>query len=100
MTEIILQEGKDLWKIEAKGHATGAPEVCAAISNLMTAVAGWAMCRNDVTVHESRLSSGEAVISFAGDRTACRAIWELAQVDALLLQQAYPQTVRAAILEA
>ena len=100
MTEIICTEGRDNWRIEARGHATGSPEVCAAISNLVTAVAAWAMCREDVTVHESRLSSGEAVVAFTGEREVCRAVWELARVDAALLERDYPQFVRATITEA
>jgi len=88
------QDGE--YQISAEGHATGSPECCAAVSCMLTALAGW-ISNNREHVKSSRpprieLNSGNATILFLGDKYA-DAAFRLTVIGLVQLAKSYPQYV-------
>lgn len=80
MTSVKLHETLTLYVIEAKGHATGSKEVCAAVSMLMTALANWNLCYGSGDKLPSELEPGHAKVRLRKADEGAKAIWELANV--------------------
>ena len=83
MTEITAEFDRQTGhcRIAAKGHATGSDKVCAAISGLLFALAGYAENRRltpGVQVWTMRLEKGDAVIDYTGDQEAVGAFLAVA----------------------
>ena len=74
MTHITVSCADGAWRFRARGHAAGAPAVCAGVSALLEALAGW--LRNGpagVTCRRCVLAYGEADIVFSGGPEAAAA---------------------------
>lgn len=80
MTKVNLTEKISIYEIEAKGHATGSKEVCAAVSMLMTAIANWNLCYGSGDRLPSKLEPGYAKVRLRKADPGAQAIWELANV--------------------
>lgn len=65
VTVELLRDGIT-YTVTAKGHATGSPEMCAAVSTLMCMAAGWAQCEERAKVLRADLESGDAKVSWRG----------------------------------
>lgn len=81
--------------LQLSGHATGSTQVCAAISGIVYALAGWVQ---NYRVHQNRppeilLESGETVIRAWGNVCVGTA-FELAEVGLLQIAKAYPEYLR------
>ncbi len=99
MTEIRMERGGGRYALTARGHATGSPQVCAAISALVYALAGYLEnVRGTVQVGESRLDSGDARLCWSGG-TRAEAAYELAAVGLCQLAKRYPRYVACSVDE-
>lgn len=83
------------YRLQLSGHATGSTQVCAAVSSIVYALAGW--LQND-RVHQSRLpeillESGETVIRAWGNVCVGTA-FELAEIGLQQIEKAYPEYLR------
>lgn len=72
MTRIYAERGTNNGRcyLSVKGHATGSSQVCAAVSGLVYALAGYLMNATGVDVRGESLESADAVIDFFGDQMA------------------------------
>lgn len=72
MTRIYAEYGAEVGRcyLSVKDHATGSEKVCAAVSGLVYALAGYLHNATGVDVRAESLESGDAVIEFWGDQMA------------------------------
>ena len=78
-----------------QGHATGSVEVCAAISGIVYALAGYlknAARKRCVQIDEMALHSGEVSIRFTGGQ-AENGAFEMAVIGLLQLEKQYPENI-------
>lgn len=97
MTVIHARQGPDGMCISAKGHASGSPEACAAVSALLYALAGYLTnAEQDGKAQNvfTRLESGDAELRFCGGEAA-QAAFRMAVIGLLQLAQAQPDCVFA-----
>lgn len=80
-----------IYSITASGHATGSTEVCAAVSALMTTLAGYAV--NSATPLCIRLASGYSIVKFSGGREAA-AVYEAMCIGFMQLAASYSNFLR------
>lgn len=81
--------------LTAAGHATGSPAVCAAISGLVFALAGYLKNlerAGEVKVGALRLEPGDARVEASGD--AARQPFDMAAVGLMQLAAQYPEFVQ------
>ncbi len=89
MTHIYMEADGNRHIVSAKGHA-GSPAACAAVSCLLTALAGY--LRNaGAEVTACRLESGDAYLEFLGADEA----FHMTVIGLLQLAQAAPDAVQA-----
>lgn len=94
-----MARGGGRYVLTARGHAVGSPQVCAAISALLFAVAGYLEnVRGTVQVGEVRLDSGDARLYWSGGARA-EAAYELAAVGLCQLARRYPRYVACSVDE-
>ncbi len=95
MTRIYAgQQGKRCI-LTARGHATGSVAVCAAISGIVYALAGYlvnAQAEKRVEILTQRLESGDAALEFLADAGAAEA-FSMAVIGLLQIQKAHPELV-------
>lgn len=95
MTTITIRQNGDRFRLTAVGHATGGPEVCAAVSALVYALAG--SLKNlersgAATLGAFRLESGAADLEARGE--AARDLFAMAAVGLMQIEAGYPGRVR------
>ena len=78
----------EVCRLSVDGHATGSPEVCAGVSAVVYALAGY--LTNRVPEAEIRLDSGRAQISCRGQR----AMFEMAWIGLAQIEKAHPEFIR------
>lgn len=88
MTEVTLHYG-DSFSARCRGHATGSPEVCAAISCLMFTAAGWLHNTQDAELVYEKLDSGDAYLRWHGGKW----LYELLKIGFLQLQKTEPEKI-------
>ena len=86
MTEITLHHG-DSCSVRCKGHATGYPDVCAAVSCLLYTAAGWLHNTQEAELVLERLDSGDAYLRWH----------ELLKIGFLQLEMARPEAISVKI---
>ena len=92
MTRVRARRRGRRCSLEARGHAAGSREVCAAVSGILYALAGYlanAGCR----VYQKRMESADVLLEFGQGRGGLAA-WRMAVVGLKQLEQAYPELVR------
>ena len=91
MTTVSLKQAGQQYTISCKGHATGSPEVCAAVSCLIYTLTGW--LRNaSVLVLTERLDDGDALIRYHGG-AAAETAFDVICVGFLQLAQEYGEYI-------
>lgn len=85
MTEVTLYCG-DSYSVRCRGHATGSPELCAAISCLMFTAAGWLHNTQDAELIYEKLDSGDAYLRWHGGKW----LYDLLKIGFLQLQKTDP----------
>lgn len=86
----ITFDGKNL-TLSLYGHATGSPEVCAAISGIAGALAGWVLNHPGAEPATIRLEDGEAYIRAVRPDLRCRVAFEMAEIGLLQIARQYPE---------
>lgn len=78
MIDVYAEKDGRLFMLSSKGHATGSEEVCAGVSAIIYALAGWAenFATEDVKIE---LESGDALIVFRGG-TEAEAAFDMAVI--------------------
>lgn len=87
MLQAVIETHGGIHRIECIGHATGSEQVCAAVSGLMTALAGYLVNHNEQNIKHITLESGNGVIMFKGAHAA----FEMTKIGLLQIAQAYPK---------
>ena len=85
MTRVHITYDPDRFTVTAKGHATGSPEVCAAVSGLVYALAGFLQGFGA----KSRLEAGDAEVECLSSYETDLAL-EMAYVGFQQIAQQYP----------
>lgn len=86
MTRVHITYGPDRFTVTAKGHATGSPEVCAAVSGLIYALAGFLQNFGA----KARLEAGDAEVECLSSYETDLAL-EMAYVGFRQIAQQYPE---------
>ena len=92
MTDVTMHCG-DSCSVMCKGHATGAPDVCAAISCLLYTAAGWLHNTQDAELVYETLDSGDAYLRWHGGKW----LYDLLEIGFLQLQKARPDAISVKI---
>ncbi len=88
MTEVTLHSG-DSCSVRCRGHATGAPDVCAAVSCLMYTAAGWLHNTQEAELVYEKLDSGDAYLRWHGGEW----LYDLLKIGFLQLEKAAPKKI-------
>ena len=92
MTKVKLASADGLYVLIAKGHATGSPEVCAAVSCLLYTLAGWLKNRKG----EKRpcvCNMSEAHANIIWDGEGAETAFEIMMIGFLQLAKAFPKYI-------
>ena len=92
MTKIKFEADGDRYILSARGHATGSVEVCAAISGILYALAGY-LCYAEATEHERRMESADVLLDYSGPERV-EAAYAMAMIGLELLEGEYPELIR------
>lgn len=100
MTRVYAERDGNRYTIYANGHATGSPEVCAAISGLLYALAGYVRNASDGSTlsYDERLESGNVQLHFRGGEGAGGA-FDMAVIGLKQIEAKYPELVSVEYLE-
>lgn len=93
MTKVYYEAEGGRYLLSVKDHATGSPVVCAAVSGLCYALAGYLANAEDVTVYNRRMKPGDVLLHFRGDQQA-QGAFEAVVIGLLQLEKKYPELVR------
>lgn len=88
MTEVTLHCGYSC-SVRCRGHATGAPDVCAAVSCLMYTAAGWLHNTQDAELVHEKLESGDAYLRWHGGKW----LYDLLKIGFLQLEKMAPEKI-------
>ena len=96
--------GEMVYALRAEGHAEGSPAVCAGISGILWALAGWvenAPERGGGLTAACRLDSGSADCLLLAEtdaaRSAARAVWDMTLIGLMQISRKYPEALRVEI---
>lgn len=92
MTNVTLSQSVKGFTVKARGHATGSPEMCAAVSCLIQTAAGWLRNTDSITIRTMELGSGKALLKWRGGDRA-RWLWELLEIGFLQLELTAPEYI-------
>lgn len=101
MTKVSIKRGGGRCLLSAKGHATGSPEVCAAISSIIYAFAGYmtnAMRDRYVEFYTWKMDSGDVLLDFNGD-AGTDAAFEMVVIGLRQIEQSFPEFICVSLLE-
>lgn len=93
MTKVYYEAEGGRYLLSVKDHATGSPVVCAAVSGLCYALAGYLANAEDVTVYNRRMEPGDVLLHFRGDQQA-QGAFEAVVIGLLQMEKKYPELVR------
>lgn len=95
MTSVYAERDGNRYTIAAQGHATGSPEVCAAISGILYALAGYVRNADDgsTLAYYERLESGIVDLSFRGGPGA-EGAFDMAVIGLKQIEAQYPDFLR------
>ncbi len=100
MTKVYAERDGNRHILYARGHATGSPEVCAAISGILYALAGYVRNADDnsTLAYSYRLESGDVALDFRGGADA-RGAFEMAVIGLKQIEAKYPTLLSVEIRE-
>lgn len=84
-----LKDGRTMYAIRAEGHAIGGSKVCAGISAIIYALAGYVRNHTGVEVDTLELLKGYADISFCGGEAALAA-YQMAAIGLAQIAYTHP----------
>lgn len=89
MTKISFYEDDGHFKVKALGHASGSPSVCAAISGIMYALAGY-LQNSECDIQSMKLNAADAEIKFSGGESAS-AVYLMTVIGLMQIAKAHPE---------
>ena len=91
MTRVYAEKNGNSYTLECKGHATGSEEVCAGVSAIIYALAGWAenYAESDV---KTELEPGDALVMFSGG-SECEAAFDMAVIGLRQIELGHPEYI-------
>lgn len=98
MTRVYCEKDGNRYTVCAGGHAEGSPQVCAAISGLLYALAGYVENEKGIRVLDRRIGSGDFSISFQGGERA-EAVYDMAVIGLLQIEKSSPDHIRVERME-
>lgn len=100
MTKVYAEKDKDRYQISARGHATGSPAVCAAVSGILYALIGYVKNAQDgsTLAYSGRVSSGDVAIDFRGGERA-EAVFDMAVIGLLQIEKSCPEYIHVETME-
>lgn len=96
MTSVYIEKDGDRHILSAQGHATGKPEVCAAVSGLLYALAGYLaniIQEEYIEFYESRMESGDVFLDLNGGPRVETA-FDLVTVGLLQIAKQHPEYIQ------
>lgn len=93
MTFVYCEKDGDRYTVAAKGHATGSPEVCAAVSGLLYALAGYAQNEKGVGRLHGRIEPGDFSLTFDGDERA-EAVYSMTLIGLFQIEKSHPEYIK------
>lgn len=87
MVKATIQSRGGVHRIECVGHATGSIQVCAAVSGLITALAGYLINCGGEKIRQLDMRAGYSVIEFKGENKA----FQLTKTGLLQIANSYPE---------
>lgn len=101
MTSVYAETNGRYCLLSIQGHATGSEQVCAAVSGLVYALAGYlvnAANEQRALLYQERLESGDVLLEFSGDDRASAA-FEMTVIGLRQIEKQFPDMVTVEILE-
>lgn len=95
MTRVELHFGAE-YSVSADGHATGSPQLCAAVSCLLYTLAGWLNTTKREQTTEMKLEDGNARLAWSGG-AGSETVMELMLIGFLQLQKTEPERISVEI---
>lgn len=95
MTQVCAQRSGNRCILSAKGHATGSVEVCAAVSAILYALAGYlanAVHERYIEFYEHRMEEADVMFDFSGDECTAAA-FEMAAIGLAQIAKAHPEYI-------
>ena len=92
MTRVTAQAEKGKYYIKADGHAMGSSEVCAAVSGIVYALAGYLENSESIACEEVTLSEGRAEFRFVGADDA-EAVYLMTLIGLCQIEEQYPEYI-------
>ena len=96
MTKVCFKRDGNRYEVRATGHATGSDAVCAAVSAIMYALAGWLINADDGGKAYDVLidmSSGRAKLGWRGGAEA-DAVYNMVVIGLAQIAQSYPDYIQ------
>lgn len=92
MTKVYYEAQGDRCLLSVRGHAVGSEAVCAAVSGLVYALAGYLVNCEGVLLYNKVLDSGQALLHFRGEEGA-QAAFQMAVIGLAQIAKAHPAQV-------
>ncbi len=89
MTRISFYEKNGHFGVKASGHASGNPSVCAAISGIMYALAGY-LQNAECAMQRVKLNAADAEIEFSGGEAEA-AVYLMTVIGLMQIAKSYPE---------
>nr|DAY01393.1 MAG TPA: YsxB-like protein [Caudoviricetes sp.] len=95
MTTVYAERDGTRYTLFANGHATGRPEVCAAISGILYALGGYIKNAEggSTLAYDQTMESGRVAFHFNGDSAAGGA-FDMAVIGLKQIEAKYPDCIR------
>lgn len=94
MTEVSYRDEGGRYTLRCQGHATGSDEACAAVSVLMTTLAGYLANAGDRARGSWSLELGLAEISIETEDDRVIGAWEVTLFGLKQLENSFPDYIR------
>ena len=96
MTQVYAEHSGNRCILSAKGHATGSVEVCAAVSGILYALAGYltnAVRERYIEFYENRMEEADVLLDYNGDE-GTSAAFEMAVIGLAQIGKQYPEFLK------
>lgn len=92
MTKVTVSGENGRYYIRAEGHATGSPTVCAAISGIIYALAGYLANNSEAIVSDVKINDAYASFEFCGSDEA-EAVYLMTVIGLMQIAEAHPEYI-------
>lgn len=98
MTRIYVEPQRPHCLLSAQGHAMGSEAVCAAVSGILYALAGYLACHEKADRRRHVMAPARALLEYDGDE-GVEAAYTMAAIGLLQIEKAYPEQIKVTIKE-